>query len=61
MVFRGYEHRILEQGKVLVREKPDALYVWGWQGQVGSSETCEDPELSWAKACEVFGLARSTD
>jgi len=60
MAFRGSEHRILEQGKILVRERPDALYVWGWQGQVGSSETCEDPELAWAKACEVLALAKST-
>jgi len=57
MAFRGYENRILEQGKNLVRERPDALCVWGRQGQVGSSEVCEDPDLAWAKACEVLALA----
>ncbi len=59
LAFRGYEKRILEQGQVLVRERPDSLYIWGWQGQVGTAEACEDPELAWAKACEVIALAKS--
>ena len=59
LVFRGYEERILQQGRILVREKPDALYVWGWRGQAGMAETCEDPELAWAKACEVIALAKA--
>jgi hypothetical protein len=59
LAFRGSEHRILEQGKILLRERPDSLYVWGWQGQIGSAEACEDPSLAWAKACEVLSLADS--
>lgn len=59
LAFRGYEERILKQGSVLVRERPDALYVWGWQGQLGTAEACEDPALAWSKACEVFALARA--
>jgi len=30
LAFRGYEERILRRGCILVRERPDALYVWGW-------------------------------
>ncbi len=60
LAFRGSENRILEQGKVLVRERPDALYIWGWQGQIGTAEACEDPELAWAKACEVVALAKAS-
>jgi hypothetical protein len=59
LAFRGYEERILQQGKILVRERPDAVYIWGWRGQAGTAEACEDPELAWAKACEVIALARS--
>lgn len=59
----GKEHRIVEQGKVLVRERPDALYVWAWEGQVGTTESCEDPARAWSSAREVLALAkeRSTD
>jgi hypothetical protein len=57
--FRGKEHRILEQGEILVRERPDALYIWAWEGQVGTTESCEDPEQAWAKACEVLALAKA--
>ena len=59
LAFRGYEERIVQQGRVLVREHPDALYIWGWRGQVGTAEACEDPELAWTKACEVIALSRA--
>jgi hypothetical protein len=56
---RGNEQRIYDQGRILVEEQPDALYIWAWQGQVGTTETCEDPEQAWAKACEVLAHAKS--
>ena len=57
-VRRGCEERVLQQGKVLVHEKPDALYIWAWEGQTGVAETCDDPVRAWAKACEVLALAK---
>jgi hypothetical protein len=59
-VRRGNESRIIEQGRVLVEECPDALYIWAWEGQVGTSEACEDPPRAWAAACEVLALARDS-
>jgi len=56
---KGRERRILEQGQVLVREQPDALYVWAWKGQIGTAESCHDPEASWRYACEVLKTAKN--
>jgi len=58
IVKAGREQRILDQGKIIVREKPDALYIWAWAGQIGTRETCDDPILSWAKACEILEMAK---
>ncbi len=58
-VKRGNEQRILEQGKILVRERPDSLYVWAWKGQIGTTESCDDPATCWDYACEVFRLAKA--
>ena len=55
---RGKEQRIFDQGEILIRERPDALYIWAWEGQVGTTESCEDPERAWAKACEVLAAAK---
>lgn len=33
----GREQRIFDQGEVLVRKQPDALYVWAWEGQIGTA------------------------
>ena len=49
----------LRNPKVLVREQPDALYVWAWKGQIGTAETCDDPETSWRYAPEVLRKAVS--
>lgn len=57
-VRQGKEHRILEQGKILLQEQPDALYVWAWKGQIGTTETCDDPETAWAKAAEVLRMTK---
>ncbi|MCJ7549233.1 MAG: hypothetical protein MUQ30_06095, partial [Anaerolineae bacterium] len=45
---------------ILVQQNPDALYVWAWKGQVGTTETCDDPELAWQVAVDVLRLAKET-
>ena len=57
-VKRGNEARVFAQGEVLVKERPDALYVWAWEGQIGTTETCADPARAWAEACKVLALAK---
>lgn len=57
----GNENRILQQGDILIKKKPDALYVWAFEGQVGTSEACENPQLAWSKACEVLKRAKNLD
>jgi len=54
----GREQRIVDQGKVLVEMNPDAIYVWAWQGQVGTAETCDAPERAWAAAARVLRMAK---
>jgi hypothetical protein len=54
----GREHRILEQGRILLREKPDALYVWAWKGQAGTAEACADPGKAWGYAETVLREAK---
>ena len=58
-VRKGNERRILDQGQVLIRERPASLYVWAWQGQVGTTETCDDPAASWQYACEILRAAKA--
>jgi len=57
-VRQGNEKRVFDQGKILVGEQPDALYVWAWEGQMGTTETCDDPERAWAEACQILALAK---
>lgn len=54
----GREDRVRQQGEVMVRAQPDALYVWAWEGQIGTKESCVNPELAWSKAVEVLRLAK---
>ena len=54
----GRESRIVDQGEILLQEKPDAIYAWAYQGQIGTSETCENPERSWDAVCEIFRKAK---
>jgi hypothetical protein len=54
----GNEPRILEQGKILLRQVPDALYVWAWKGQIGTTESCEDPATAWKYAEQVLRMAK---
>lgn len=58
-VIKGREQRILEQGRALIRSRPDALYIWAWQGQVGTAETCDDPTSAWEHACEILREAKA--
>lgn len=60
IVKAGREQRIIDQGEILVREKPDALYIWAWEGQIGTKETCDDPALSWSKAREILAMAKES-
>jgi hypothetical protein len=59
-VVGGKEERVFDQGEILVRERPDALYVWAWEGQVGTNEACDDPQAAWAKACQVLAAAKGS-
>lgn len=54
----GREGRILAQGEILLREKPEALYVWAWKGQAGTSESCANPGLSWEHAKTILRRAK---
>jgi len=58
-VKRGNEPRITAQGEILLREKPDALYVWAYLGQVGTTEASEDPEAAWAAAEGILRRAKN--
>ncbi len=60
IVKKGNEHRIIEQGKILVDAKPDGLYVWAYKGQIGTAEACEDPAAAWEAVKEVFRLANNS-
>ncbi len=55
----GREARIREQGEIMVRCNPDAFYVWAWEGQIGTYESCANPELAWAEASKVLRMAKN--
>jgi hypothetical protein len=54
----GREARVRQQGEIMVRQQPDAFYVWAWEGQLGTYETCANPELAWSQAVEVLRIAK---
>ena len=54
----GNEPRVAAMGDVLCAEGPDALYVWAFEGQVGTGEACADPGRAWAEACAVLRRAK---
>ncbi len=58
-VEKGNEQRIIEQGNILIREQPDSLYVWAYRGQIGTTETCHNPELCWHNACTILKRAKN--
>ncbi|HYF49745.1 MAG TPA: hypothetical protein VEJ63_10090 [Planctomycetota bacterium] len=55
----GNEQRIIDQGRILIRERPDALYIWAYAAQVGTQETCANVELAWSNACQILREAKS--
>lgn len=57
-VREGREGRILDQGKILLREKPDALYAWAWKGQAGTAESCANPDKAWRQAESILRMAK---
>jgi hypothetical protein len=57
-VREGNESRIFDQGEVILREKPDALYVWAWKGQAGTAEACADPVKAWRQSEKVLKMAK---
>ncbi len=57
-VKKGKEQRIIESGNVILREAPDALYVWAYNAQLGTSEACEDPGSSWEAAKQILLRAK---
>lgn len=54
----GREERIREQGEIMVKRQPDAFYVWAWEAQIGTYESCVNPELAWAAASKVLRMAK---
>ena len=58
-VRKGNEDRVRTMGEVLVRTRPDALYVWAWEAQIGTTESSDDPQQCWANACDILRLAKS--
>jgi hypothetical protein len=57
----GREGRIIDMGNEIVRAKPDALYVWAWEAQIGTIESCDDPVRAWAAAVEVIRRAQAVE
>jgi hypothetical protein len=55
----GREERVRQQGEIMVRQRPDAFYIWAWEGQIGTKESCDNPDLAWSKAVEVLRLAKN--
>lgn len=55
----GNEERAAEQGRILIGERPDALYTWAYNGQLGTSEACARPDVAWAAAAAVLRAAKA--
>jgi len=55
----GNEQRITAQGEILLRESPDGLYVWAYEGQVGTAESSDDAALAWAHARAILEKAKA--
>jgi hypothetical protein len=55
----GREARIVDLGDELIGAKPDALYVWAWEAQIGTTESCDDPIRAWAASVEVIRRAQA--
>ena len=56
------ELRWLRVADVLVpaqENECDSIYIWALDGQVGTAETCDDPENVWRTACAVLEMAQT--
>jgi len=51
---RGSESELVEASRELASAAPDRIYVWAYEGQVGTSETCDDCAKAWH--CALEGL-----
>jgi hypothetical protein len=49
----GNESHIGALGRALSAARPDALYVWAFEGQVGTRRACNEAPRAWAEACTV--------
>jgi hypothetical protein len=61
-IVKGREAEIVEAARILAEAKPDAVCVWGYRGQLGTTESCEDPETAWKRAVEglrAIGMGRT--
>jgi len=56
----GLERLVTAQGRVLVREQPDGLYVWAYLAQIGTNEASEDCTATWSAVRELFEQARAS-
>lgn len=50
----GREKEIINAARELAAAEPDGIYVWAYKGQMGTSESCADPEQAWN--CALEGL-----
>jgi hypothetical protein len=51
---RRRERELVDASRILAEAEPDALYIWAYRGQDGTSETCDDPARAWECALEGF-------
>jgi hypothetical protein len=57
-VSSGKEDRLAAQGEILIDMNPDGLYAWAYLGQIGTTETCRNPEATWEAVKGVFRKAK---
>ena len=50
--------RVRLQGDVLIWQGPNALCLWAYEGQVGTIEACDDPQLARSNAREILLQAK---
>ncbi len=54
----GNEERAAAQARLLASERPDALYTWAFNAQLGTSESCSNPTLAWSLAAAALRAAK---
>lgn len=53
----GKEEELVEASRELAAALPDAIYVWAYDGQAGTSEACDDSAKAWKFALEGLRAA----